>query len=210
MAMEFVTLQEGSRLTGKAEMTIRRLSKKPGADFFTRKEADHRLYIGLTFLCKIYPPLPGLVPETKTFQAPPEPKKEKKVIGPPTHQPIQQSHSSVIVELLQEQAQELRKDKEFLQGRIEELGRQLSREQERTNFLLLQANNESTTDQRPANNNSTTTNQRPALLPSLILAVFLLFGVVAWLLINDSTTIQQRFNEPATIQQQPITGDTLP
>jgi hypothetical protein len=213
MEIEFVTLQEGSRLTGKTEMTIRRLKKKPEAAPFIRKEADSRLYIALTFLYKNYQPLPGLIPETKVFQGPPEPRKEEKAKFSPPVQPIQANYTDLILHL-QEQNQELKKDKTYLQGKLDEAAEQLRREQERSNFLLLQASNSRPTSEQQTINDSTTTSQRPAtkkaLLYSLLLAVFLLFAALAYQVARPSTTDQQQINDPSTPQQQAINGDSLP
>jgi len=79
--MEYVTLQEGSHLTGKSEMTIRRLTKKPGGKPNVKME-DGKLYVSRDFLLKHYPsvqpiqtpiqeePLPIQSPAESSIQEP--------------------------------------------------------------------------------------------------------------------------------------------
>lgn len=87
--MEYVTLQEGSHLTGKSEMTIRRLTKKPGGKPNVKME-DGKLYVSKDFLLKHYPPIQPTQTPIQEAPLPIQPPAE-----PPIQEPIQEEPAPI-------------------------------------------------------------------------------------------------------------------
>lgn len=118
--MDYVTLQEGSHLTGKSEMTIRRLTKKPGGKPNVKME-DGKLYVSRDFLLKHYPPIqPIQAPiqeEPLPIQTPAEPPIQAPIQEEPA--PIQKAEAAYTVDYTALLAEK--------EKRIEELASHLQR-----------------------------------------------------------------------------------
>jgi hypothetical protein len=168
LSMDFITVQEAARITGKTEMTIRRLKKKPGSRLNIYRAPDQRLYISLPFLYKHHQALAGLTPEIHTFDIQ---EIEKAAQEAPTandvqpvqpvqsihkdEQPIQKEHPELI-KLLQEQVESLKHDKEYLQEQLTKERAQYHERQRESNIII-----QTMQKQLPATNQSESNQEQP-------------------------------------------------
>jgi preprotein translocase subunit Sss1 len=67
MSIQYVQLKEASELTGKNEMTIRRLAKKPESKKYVKRE-EKKILINAEYLYKHYPPTPKVVDQQAPIQ----------------------------------------------------------------------------------------------------------------------------------------------
>lgn len=126
---ELISLSEAVILVKKNESTIRRFFKKPQNKPHTQTK-DGKVYIDKAVLLKQYP-APESTPESPELTPEQTPESPEQTPG---------HVSAELVELLKAQIEDLKKDKALLREQLEIKDRQLARADERTNYLLLQAN----------------------------------------------------------------------
>lgn len=151
---EFILLSEAVILTGKNESTIRRFFKKPENKPHTQTKVG-KVYVDKDMLLQQYPAPELLKKMPEQIPSVPEQAPE----------PPRQFPNAELVALLKEQIAELKADKAMLKEQLEIKDRQLTRADERTNYLLLQSNHQPTQAQTEHSNFEGPTPETPEKTP---------------------------------------------
>jgi hypothetical protein len=174
--MDYVSLQEAARLTGKSEMTIRRLTKKPGGKPNTRLD-DGKILVNKEWLYKHYPPIQA------------EPLSEQKE-SPPIQEPIQPIQEPIqpIQNAYTELIQELKADKEYLQKQLETERAQYHERQRESNIIIQTMQKQLPEHTQQYDQQPTQQKKLPYALIAIVVALIL---AVSWIVYSESTRVEK-------------------